>query len=126
MLGIIWDVAKFTHDLHLHFVDEIDYLRATLAMKDKRIEELEILVFKHFGLIPRDATASQESRDTASTQKARSWRGQKEILEKKFSLRPPELVDRERQWQKVAEEQSKMLVEEPVLSGYQEEQENAG
>ena len=114
MFGIVFDVNKLVAEIQAHCIlensqgDEINYLREQLEKKDERILQLQNTIFKHVGIIHDDTKPLGYKPVTVSA--ARTWKDQKGLLEKKF--RPPELVEREERFKKIAEESAKELTED--------------
>lgn len=103
MLGIVWDVNKFTRDqivcIESYYKDEIAYLRHLVQTRDEQVLQLQNTILKHAGIIRVDMP---ETTSTPPNQfnPGKTWKGLKSKLEEKF--RPPELAERERHWKEAA------------------------
>ena len=108
MFGIVFDVSKLVAEVQSRFEGEVSFLREQLEKKDEIISQLQNTIFKHVGIIHDDTKPLGYKPVTVSA--ARTWKDQKGLLEKKF--RPPELVEREERFKKIAEESAKELTED--------------
>jgi hypothetical protein len=113
MLGIGWDIDKLVRTIDAVHENEKLFLQGLIAQRDRKIEELEQLLFKQVGII-KEVKESEApapiARERPTIGRTRTWKEQKQVLEERF--RPPELVAREKRWRKEAEQNAEELLTE--------------